>query len=247
MPSTSHAFDNRSISNAVARQQELSRDEMRPTNAAGTLRLVEEAKSCVASHRRVVRGASVMFVFRRIVVMLLIVVLASGALSSPVLRHTHAMSDHSDPQHEAKPHSHGHPHPHSHAHGHFHSHGHHDHDQPSDVSHDHGERAKSEPTLTESAVEHVHLVWLGFEMTLPVSPSDSSDRSDTGDEWIPLLGEMVQARVEAAVVGLPLADGHVQHMALAAVTPPRVVPSASPDDSRLCDTARRERSGVLRI
>ena len=128
-----------------------------------------------------------MFVFRRIVAMLLIAVLASGAVSSPVLRHTHAMSEHSQPQREAKPHSHGHPHPHNHAHGHSHSHGHHDHDQPSDVSHDHGERAKSEPTLPESAVEHLHLVWLGFEMTLPVSPSDPSDRTDTGDEWIPLF------------------------------------------------------------
>ena len=192
-----------------------------------------------------------MFVFRRIVAMLLIAVLASGALSSPVLRHTHAMSDHSQPQCNAKSHSHGHPHPHSHAHGHSHSHGHHDHDQPNDVGHDHGvshnEATKAKPTLTEPAVEHVHWVWLGFEMTLPVSPSDPSDRTDTGDEWIPLLGEMVPARVEAAVVGPPLADGHVQHMALAAVTPPRVVPSAPPDDSRLCDTARRERSGVLRI
>ena len=190
-----------------------------------------------------------MFVFRRIVALLLIAVLASGAVSSPVLRHTHAMSDHSDPQRESKSHSHGHP-P-SHGHGHSHSHGHHDHDQPNGVGHDHGvshnEATKAKPALTESAVEHVHLVWLGFEMTLPVSPGDSSDRSDTGDEWVPLLGEMVQARVEAAVVGPPLTDGHVQHMALAAVTPPRVVPSGPPDDSRLCDTARRERSGVLRI
>lgn len=241
MPSSPHGFDNRSVHNAVARQQELSRDEMRPTNAAGTLPLVEEAKPCVASHRRVARGASVMFVFRRIVAVLLIAVLASGALSSPVLRHTHAMSDHSQPQREAKPHSH------SHAHGHSHSHGHHDHDQPADVSRDHGERAKSEPTLTESAVEHIHLVWLGFEMTLPVSPGDSSDRSDTGDEWVPLLSEMVQTQVETAADGPHLADGHVQEMAFAVVTPPRVVPFTPPDVSRLCDTARRERSGVLNI
>jgi hypothetical protein len=240
MPSTPHGFDNRSVHNAVARQQELSRDEMRPTNAAGILPLVEEAKSCVASHRRVARGALVMFVFRRIVAVLLIAVLASGALSSPVLRHTHAMSDHSQPQREAKPH------PHSHAHGHSHSHGHHD--QPSDVSHDRGEQTDAEPVLTESAVEHLHLVWLGFEMTLPVSPGNSSDRTDTGDEWVPLLlGEMVPAQVESASVGLHLADGHVQHMAFAAVTPPRVVPSAPPDVSSLCDTARRERSGVLNI
>jgi hypothetical protein len=245
MPSTPLGFDNQSVHNVVARQPELSRNEMRLTNAAGTLPLVEEAKSCVASHRRVVRGAWVMFALRRIVAMLLIAVLASGAVSSPVLRHTHAMSDHSQPQREAKPHLYGRPH--SHAHGHSHSHGHHDHEQPSDVSHDHGERAKSEPTLTESAVEHVHLVWLGFEMTLPVSPGDSSDRSDTGDEWVPLLSEMVQARVEAAADGPNLAGGDVQEMAFAVVTPPRVVPFAQPDISQLCDTARRDRSGVLRI
>ena len=188
-----------------------------------------------------------MFAFRRIVAMLLIAVLASGALSSPVLRHTHAMSDHSQPQREAKPHSRGCPHLHSHTHGHSHSHGHHDHGQPSDVNHNHGERAKSEPTLTEPAVEHVHLVWLGFEMTLPVSPTESSDRSDTGDEWVPLLGEMVPIQVEAVADGPNLAGGDVQEIAFAVVTPPRVVPFVPPDVSRLCDTARRERSGVLQI
>lgn len=245
MPSTPHSFDNRSVHNAVGRQQELSRDEMRPTNAAGTLPLVKRAKSCAAPHRWVARGASVMFVFRRIVAMLLIAVLASGALSSPVLRHTHAMSEHSQPQRNAKTHSHGHPR--SHAHGHSHSHGHHDHDQGSDVSHDHGERAQSDPILTESAVEHLHLVWLGFEMTLPVSPGDSSDRSETGDEWVPLLGEMVPAQAEAAADGPNLTGGDVQEMAFVVETPPRVVPSAPPDVSSLCDTARRERSGVLRI
>ncbi len=245
MALTLHGFDNRSIPNAVARPQEFSCDEMRPTSAIDTLPLVEDVKSCVAFHRRVGRGASVMFVFRRIVAMLLIAVLASGALSSPVLRHTHAMSDHAQPQRNAKTHSH------SHGHGQSHSHGHHDHDQPNDVGHDqgvsHNEATTAKPTLTESAVEHVHLVWLGFEMTLPVSPSDSSDSSDTRNDWIPLLGEMVPAQVEAAAVGPPLADGHIQHMALAAVTPQRVVLSAQPDDSQLCDTARRERSGVLRI
>ena len=182
-----------------------------------------------------------MFAFRRVVAMLLIAVLASGAVSSSVFRHTHAMSDHAQPQRETKPHSH------SHAHGHSHSHGHHDHGQPSDVSHNHGERTKSELTLTESAVEHIHWVWLGFEMTLPVSPGDSSDRSDAGDLWIPLLDEMVQARVEAAADGLNLAGGDVREIAFAVVTPPRVVAFAPPDVSSLCDTARRDRSGVLRI
>ena len=192
-----------------------------------------------------------MFVFRRIVAMLLIAVLASGILSSPVLRHTHAMSDHAQPKREAKPHSHGHPQSHSHVHGHSRSHERHDHDQPADAGHNHdvsrNDGVKAEATLAEPAVEHIHLVWLGFEMTLPVSPGDSSDRSDTGDEWVPLLGEMVPIQVEAAAVGPPLADGHIQHMAIATVTPPRVVPPAPPDVSRLCDTARRERSGVLQI
>lgn len=36
MPSTAHAFDNRSIPNAVASPHKLSRDEMRPTEAAAT-------------------------------------------------------------------------------------------------------------------------------------------------------------------------------------------------------------------
>lgn len=84
-------------------------------------------------------------------------------------------------------------------------------------------------------------------MTLPVSPTDSSDRSDTGDEWIPLLGVMIPVQVEAAADGPNFAGSDVEAMAIAVVTPPRVVPFAPPDVSRLCDIARRERSGVLRI
>lgn len=178
-----------------------------------------------------------MFVFRRIVAMLLIAVLASSAMSSPVLRHTHAISDHRQPQREAKPFSHGHPHSHRHPHSHAYSHRH----------HDHGERASSGPMQTESPVEHIHLVWLGFDLTLPAYPSNSSDRSDTGDEWAPLLGEMVQAQVEAVTDDPNLSGGNLQAMAFAIVTLPRMVPSAPPDVSQMCDTARRERSGVLRI
>ncbi|MDB5342031.1 MAG: hypothetical protein JWP89_408 [Schlesneria sp.] len=235
MPSTPHGFANRFVQRAVARQQELSRNEMRRTNASGTLPIVEEAKFYVASHRRVARGALVMFVFRRVAAVLLIAVLASSTMSSPALRHIHAITDHRQPQREAKPLSHGHPHRHSHSHAHSHGH------------HDHSERATSAPMQTVSTVEHIHLVWLGFDLTLPALPANSSDRSDTGDEWAPLLGEMVQAQVEVVTDDPNLSGGNTQAMAFVILTLPHMVPSAPPDVSQVCDTARRERSGVLRI
>jgi hypothetical protein len=210
-----------------------------------------------------------MFAFRRTVCMLLIAVVASGALSSPVLRHTHAISDHDQPPSESKTHSHTHPHPHPHPHPHRHSRGHshqhsHAHGHSHSVAHSRKGRisqadhdlssaavaatesvsTKSGPTLTGPVVVHFHLVWLGIPLTLPPSPVDSADHPDLEDQWVPLLPELVLIPVETQPQALNLGCDDVEKVAFATVTPPRVVP---PDISLLCDSARRVRSGVLRI
>lgn len=156
-----------------------------------------------------------MFAFRRVLIVLLIANLASGALSAPAWRHNHAISEHSP--------THGHAHDHSH---------HHD----TDVA----------QTLGEPEVAHLHVMWFGIPLTLPVSPDDSSDRPSTSGEWVPLVSEMLPPQVVATdVLGLDLFDAVVS--AVTVESPPRAEPFVPPRISLLCDTARRERSGVLNI
>jgi len=155
--------------------------------------------------------ALLMFTFRRVLTVLLIANLASGALSAPAWRHSHAISEHS-PAHE-------------------HSH-HHD-----------GDAAQ---TLGEPEVEHLHVMWFGIPLTLPVSPDDSSDRPSSSGAWVPLVSEMLPPQVVATdVLGLDLFDAVVS--AVTVESPPRAEPFVPPRISLLCDTARRERSGVLKI
>lgn len=161
---------------------------------------------------------------RRVLIVLLIANLASGALSAPAWRHSHAISEHSPTHGQADGDSHGHRHGHSH---------HHD--------------TSAVQTMGEPTVEHLHVMWFGIPLTLPASPDDSSDRPSTLGEWVPLLSEMLPPQIVVAsdVLGLDLFDATV--LAIAIETPPRAEPFGPPKVLLLCDTARRERSGVLNI
>ena len=170
-------------------------------------------------------GALVMFAPRRVLIVLLIGVLASGALSTPALRHSHAMSEHSDAEHSEASHSSAH-----HHHGHAHRHA-----------------SEAEPTWGETAVEHVHVMWFGIGLALPVSSDCSSRRSNSPDEWVTLLGEMISPQVVLASDVLDLDSFSFGAVAFAVVTSPRAEPFVPPKVSWLCDTARRERTGVLNI
>lgn len=167
-----------------------------------------------------------MFAFRRILIVLLIANLASGALSAPAWRHSHAISEHSPAHGRTDGHSHGHRHGHS---------------------HDHAHRHDAAETMGEPAVEHLHVMWFGILLTLPTSPDDSSNRPSTLGEWVPLLSEMLPPQVVVAsdVLGLDLFDAI--ELAVEIESPPRAEPFVPPKVSLLCDTARRERSGVLII
>lgn len=174
-------------------------------------------------------GTVLMTAFRRLMTVLLIANLASGALSTPALRHSHMLSKHVDaPQPSA-----GHSHRHSHAH--HHQGGVHRHD------------SKAIPSLSDAPVEHLHVLWFGIPLTLPASPDGSPDRSDSLSEWLPLLGEMLPPQIVFAADVLDFGSLAFGALAFAVVTPPRAEPLVPPRISRLCDTARRERCGVLNI
>lgn len=172
-----------------------------------------------------------MFTFRRVLTALLIVFLASGTLLTPALRHRHALSEHSPKQDKAA----------SHAHRHFHEHSHHH----RDVAHRHV--AEIEPAISDAPIDHMHVWWFGFGLTLPVSPGDSSNRADSVSEWVSLLGESIPPQV---VVGAEVpAFGSLDAGTVAsAIVMPACEEFFAPQTiSLLCGIARRERSGVLNI
>ena len=183
------------------------------------------------SHVRVFGSRTVlMTAFRRLVTVLLIANLASGVWSTPALRHSHAMSEHADARQPAASHSHGHSQAHHHHHGDAHRH-----------------HAKAPPSLSDAPVEHLHVVWFGIPLTLPASSDGSPDRSNLVSEWAPLLGEMLPPQIVVASDVLDFGSLPFGASAFAVVTPPRAEPIVPPKIAWLCDTARRERSGVLNI
>lgn len=184
------------------------------------------------------------FLSRNLVTVLLIVVMAMPALSPPALRHSHAAGD--------RPHDHrvaqrGH----SHSHGPTHSHSsrHHHRHHRTDVttakhSHDAGEAHSATPP-----VEHYHVFWFGFTTSLPLPApehSDSPGAMPKKDQWVPLAPE----------IRLPDATQDGSTLVAVDLCTPTCLTPRLPDRSEahpprrcaivlLCDTARRERSGVL--
>ena len=132
--------------------------------------------------------------------------------------------------------------PHRHDHAHHHCDGHGDHAR--EVSHDNHERAVSE------SVPHIHINVFGFELTLP-----SSDRE--GQKGPHVVTELVLiASNNPAIVRAPAE--WLRSVSILSPPLPHVPCPASDESSRLavfsvdssiplCDSARRERSGVLNI
>lgn len=177
--------------------------------------------------------------FRRALTLVLAVGLTGGTLLTPALRHSHAIREHSNSKVNAASHSHVPSHGHSHAASHGHSHNH-DH-----VDHRHGEDASL--PLSDPPVEHLHIFWFGFELTLLVSPEDFLRRGTSVAEWVPLHGELVLSQVVNVSDLLDFASWDVGRATTAGLMP---IPATSLNlqmISPLCGTARRERSGVLNI
>ena len=175
------------------------------------------------------------FLARNLVTLLLIVVMAMPAVSSPALRHSHADGD--------KSHRHGVETVERHGHSHTH-----DPANAAKAKHSHGERVSDS---AQSPVEHLHVFWFGFQTSMPLSAPDQSESPRpiaNAEQWVPLISE----------ISLPDAaqDGSTM-LAVDLFTPTGLTPRLParsevrpPHESAvawLCDTARHERSGVLVI
>lgn len=180
-----------------------------------------------------------------LVTLLLITVLVMPVVSSPTLRHSHADGDKSH-QHEvesAKRHGHSHSHGSRHSHASRHSHR----AKATRDKHSHDDRVNHS---AQSPVEHLHVFWFGFQSSLPLSTPERSDSprpTASTEQWVPLISEVTLP--DASQVG-----SHVPSLDL--LTPTELTPGLlacsevrlrQPVVALLCDTARRERSGVLVI
>lgn len=182
------------------------------------------------------------FLSRNLVTVLLIVVMAMPALSSPALRHSHADGDRSH-DHRVVHHGHSHGPNHSHSSRHHHRH-HHTDAKTAKHSHDGDEAHSAMPP-----VEHYHVFWFGFATSLPLSAPERSDSPraiSKMNQWVPLVSEF--RLPDAAQDGSSLVA--VDHCTPTGLTPrlPNRSEAHPPQTSAmvlLCDTARRERSGVL--
>jgi hypothetical protein len=162
--------------------------------------------------------------------------------------HTHSVhrSHHaSEPSADDHDHHHGHGHSHAHHNGHSH-HEHTDHAHHDDVGFetDSKDQTASDNTLP---VNHVHLVWLGFEFTFP-EPAKEPKESQDAETW-----QFITQISSPMVIG---SDAHATPVwgAMHSTVVPKPLSALPCLDSRfsvktclsnpLCDTARHERSGV---
>jgi hypothetical protein len=167
----------------------------------------------------------------------------------PGLGHSHAQGD--------EPHRHdqvsaGH----RHGHGHHHRHG-----ASATVHHQHNASDRGAQSSAAGAFDldrhaknaapsraHVHMCWLGFELTLPSSsiPNDSHPAEDPSAPCFVRLIDSVATEERPQSESSPIApNNQVDSLAMAEavclVAPHASKPACGPS---LCDTARHERSGV---
>lgn len=175
--------------------------------------------------------------------LLLIALIAMPAVSPPVLRHRH---EHGETSHQHVTTT-AVTHKHLHAHGAKHSHSaRHVHVSQTTAKHAH---EKLVARVTAVPVTHTHLIWFGIEWSVPVPASERSDSTPptaSVEQWVPLIPEVVLpdggqdgSSIVAAACGLP--SELEPRVAVRSV----IFPLNEPVMARLCDIARRERSGVL--
>lgn len=181
---------------------------------------------------------------RNLVTLLLIAVMAMPAVSSPAVRHSHADGDKSHQHGVASAKHHGHSHTHGSRHSHRHSHS----ADATKSKHSQDDRTSHS---TQSPVEHLHVFWFGFQTSLPLPASERSDSPRpmaSTEQWVPLISDVTLPDASQARSQIPAID---------LLTPTELTPRLSVRSevrplryaavALLCDTARRERSGVLVI
>ena len=181
-----------------------------------------------------------------LVTLLLIAVMAMPAVSSPVLRHRHADGDKSHQHGAISAERHGH----SHTHGPRHSHSPRNRHavDATKTKHSHGDHTSHS---AQSPVEHLHVYWLGFAFSMPLSAPERSDSprpTASTEQWVPLISEVTLPDASQVGSHIPAVD-LLTPTELTPRLPARseVRPLRQAAVALLCDTARRERSGVLVI
>ncbi len=187
--------------------------------------------------------------YQRYVTALLLVLMTCRMLSSPPVRHTHDIREHhvEESAHALIHHDHNH---HSHAEHHGEAHAHH-HGHEHEHEHEQDQQPSSEDALVlhPAAIEHVHLNWLGFGLTIPVNEGDDDEHNNQ----LLTLDIMLMGRAEVPV-GASDAEqlllfellSHLQSRCVIAPVEWRDPPTEHPPLARLCDVARRARTGVLK-
>lgn len=182
---------------------------------------------------------------RHLLTLLLITLMAIPAVSPPVLRHSHADGDTSHRYGAATVAGDGH----SHAHGAKHSHSsRHVHRLGTSAKHAHED---SDACSAAFPVAHAHLFWFGIEWSVPNPASDHSGRTPpvaSVEQWVPLVSEIVLPDARQDGSNIVAADRAVRtELEPLLLVRSAISPLKEPAVARLCDTARRERSGVLVI
>jgi hypothetical protein len=167
---------------------------------------------------------------------LLAILLVMAAVAPPAIRHTHPLADENQR--------------------------HHNHDGNPDLSHDHchygdgrghylADRYAGAAELTNGHWWHLHFRFLDLEMTVPEPASDQGDGESDGKDTVSVLASAqpllpCQALPSASAQQLILrstfsapSDAAPMHVVVWAPAPVSFAP--------LCDSARRERSGVLLV
>jgi len=184
---------------------------------------------------------------RKCVNLLLTVAMLSGTANPLVIRHSHADGERSH-SHAVVHREHAHRHHHTGHRGHIH-HGHSHRGHSHRADHVHPRVAGSEREQFQPSADHLHLSWFGIEVTWPqpMGNSGNDEPADESAEFVRLNSSEAMMRSEplhfAQTVSVP---AHTLGSQSSFATTDAIFDPI--DDSArilLCDTARRERSGVL--
>lgn len=176
-----------------------------------------------------------------ILTMFLALSVLAGSVMPPAFAHSHAAGD-ATHEHTAAAgradHSHGHHHAHPHGAGHHH---HHDH-APATTEH-------AVPQTLHDHTPHWHITFWFVDLNFPSLPTPEGDSTVDGQLPVvvaPLVDPSQAAQIDdAAALPAGLDTANVHPTDAVVVTSAGPVRRTASCRTLLCDTARRERSGVL--
>ncbi len=171
--------------------------------------------------------------FQKPSALLLSVLVLSWGTVLPSMQHAHVGGDDTIHCHTEKPTPAAVDHVHSHGNG----------------DHHHPPASPTEPPPSPNPVDHLHWNWLGLDFSTPFSGDPSESEKDQNNDPTALAGNF--AKVESISVSRQMPDEVLRNLRALSVTPiespsPATLEVAGPETSiPLCESARRERTGVL--